>query len=332
MAQNRPKVSVIIPLYNKAAYIGRALDSVFSQTYQDFEIVVVDDGSADNGPRIVKEYRDSRLRLIRQYNKGPGAARNKGTAESCAELLAFLDADDEWMPRFLEKSLHTLENNADCQLTACTYFLGKQRIDVSPILEGRGIKEGPWRLRADISFEELRHVMEIFNSPCIVCKRCIIDKYGGFYSRYGCNYGEDYYLWLQVMLNHKVYRILEPLVWYHTEASQMGPGRAVEHPLEPFLTDPDAIRRNCCRQSRKLLELWLARFAMATAHKAATQYGNTRRARYLAKKFPLMKKWPWEYFKLRFKIMFPGLIGPVRSLKGLWRPDFSNNTGISQPT
>ena len=92
------KVSVIIPLYNKSQYIARTLDSVLAQTFQDYEVIVVNDGSTDDGPRIVRQYRDPRLRLVSQENRGLSGARNRGIAESRTDWVAFLDADDEWMP------------------------------------------------------------------------------------------------------------------------------------------------------------------------------------------------------------------------------------------
>lgn len=315
MAKKMAHVGVIIPLYNKAGYIGRALDSVFSQSYQDFEVVVVDDGSNDGGAEIVRGYKDRRLRLVRQANTGPGAARNRGVSESSAGLLAFLDADDEWMAEFLQTSLNKLESNPDCDLTACSYYLGKQRTDITPIFERRGITAGPWRLRADISPEELRHAIGIFTSECVLCKRGAIEKYGGFYSKNRCNYGEDYYLWLQVMFNHRVYRILEPLVWYHSEVSELGPGRACQHPLEPFLTEPELLRSHCPQQYRQLLELFLTRFALATAHECAAGNGNNKNVDYLVAAFPLMKEFRWEYFKLKLKKLQPKLIPFVRAVK-----------------
>jgi glycosyltransferase involved in cell wall biosynthesis len=102
------KVSVIIPLFNKAPYIQRALDSVRAQTFVDFEVIVVDDGSTDDGGSLATAYSDSRIRTIAQKNAGPGAARNRGIAEARGEYLAFLDADDEWMPGFLATSLALL--------------------------------------------------------------------------------------------------------------------------------------------------------------------------------------------------------------------------------
>ena len=309
------KVSVIIPLYNKGRYISRALDSVFAQMYQDYELIVVDDGSTDGGAEIVKQYRDRRLRLVRQRNSGPGAARNRGVSESKTPLLAFLDADDEWMPEFLRKSVDMLQINPDCDLTASTYFVGEEKFDVTVRFAKGGVTGGPWQLYEEMPLRELKAGHYIFNSWAILCKRKLIEKYGGFRTKDRCSYGEDTYLWLQVMFNHKVYRILEPLVWYHSEVSQLGPALGKKQPLQTFLTEPDPIRISCPPEHRELLEQFLAGFALAKAHECAAGNGNASYLDYLLDEFPLMKKYRWEYAKLRLKMILPELIPAIRYLK-----------------
>jgi glycosyltransferase involved in cell wall biosynthesis len=98
-------VSIVIPLYDKASYIRRAIDSVLRQTHHVFELIVVDDGSTDGGGDIVRQISDPRVRVISQMNSGKCVARNRGIQQTTSGLVAFLDADDEWMPDFLETVL-----------------------------------------------------------------------------------------------------------------------------------------------------------------------------------------------------------------------------------
>jgi glycosyltransferase involved in cell wall biosynthesis len=108
-----PLVSVIVPTYNCARFLGQAIESVLAQDYSDLEVVVVDDGSTDGTEELVRRF-PPRVRYFRQDNRGPGAARNLGLARAEGELLAFLDSDDLWMPSKLSRQVEVLERDAEC--------------------------------------------------------------------------------------------------------------------------------------------------------------------------------------------------------------------------
>lgn len=113
LSSNSPKVSVIIPTHNRAHLIGRSIQSVLNQTYKDFEIIVVDDGSTDNTREVIKEFqrKDKRIKCIRhEKNKGGSAARNTGIKLARGEYIAFQDSDDEWLPEKLEKQMGFFKN------------------------------------------------------------------------------------------------------------------------------------------------------------------------------------------------------------------------------
>ena len=105
-----PTVSVIIPSYNRAHLLGKAIQSILNQTYQDFEIIVVDDGSKDNTEEVVRGFNDKRIRYIwHEVNKGGSAARNTGIKAARGEYIAFQDSDDEWLSQKLEKQMKVFE-------------------------------------------------------------------------------------------------------------------------------------------------------------------------------------------------------------------------------
>jgi len=116
---NQPSVSVIIPNYNYGRFLSEAIDSVLAQTYSNVEIVVVDDGSSDNSLEILAEYEKKGIKVVRQKNSGVGAARNTGVKNSSGDLIAFLDADDVWLPQKIEKQVERLLSNRDFGLVTC---------------------------------------------------------------------------------------------------------------------------------------------------------------------------------------------------------------------
>jgi glycosyltransferase involved in cell wall biosynthesis len=141
-----PEISVVIPLYNKGPYIERAITSVMSQSFQDFELIVVDDGSTDGGGEIVEAIRNPLLKLVRQENQGVSAARNRGIELARGEWIAFLDADDAWKPGFLEEimNLRRLFPEAGALVTAYEFIdidgsQGFPKFEFLPPYESKGL-------------------------------------------------------------------------------------------------------------------------------------------------------------------------------------------------
>lgn len=123
-----PYFSIVIPLYNKQEYVKATLLSVIYQSFREFEVIVIDDGSTDASTKIVESLDDSRIRLIRQDNGGPSTARNRGIKEAKGKYIAFLDADDEWLPDKLEMQRDLLSANPELAWVCSAYrAIGRHR-------------------------------------------------------------------------------------------------------------------------------------------------------------------------------------------------------------
>lgn len=178
-----PLVSVIIPIYNGTATIERALASVFAQTFTDFEIVVVDDGSTDDTPSVMARFGD-RIRVIRETNRGFCVARNAGVAASRGELIALIDHDDQWLPRKLELTVAALQNDPGASLVYSDVVVVNEvgeRSHASPI--------EPDTAHAPSMGEMLTRIWPITPST-VVMRRDAFDRTGGFRES-----AEDIHFW-----------------------------------------------------------------------------------------------------------------------------------------
>ena len=290
------RVSVIIPLYNKGLWIRRAVDSVLQQSFADFEVVVVDDGSTDGGALKLGGCNDERLRIVTQTNLGPGGARNRGIAEAKGEFLAFLDADDEWLPNYLRESVALLDEAGDeVAAVSCGYFEYPSGVSRQDMWRARGLTKGQFRLTPRTSPIEAAYRLA-YMSPCTTVARAkTLRKYGGFYSWERCVYGEDATLWLKVLLNENVLFHLDPLAVFHRDASELSANLKGARPLEPFLLHPSEVESATPKSLKGLLANILAIRALKSAC-VLGYWGNWREARSLKRQFAVPGYWKLPYY------------------------------------
>jgi len=311
-SSNPPTVSVVIPLYNKSKYIERAISSILAQTFPPLEIIVVDDGSTDDGPEKVLKFKDPKIALIQQENKGPGAARNAGLARARGKYVAFLDADDEWLPSFLEKGLSLLENKEVNVTTIWTGYV------ISPGMRRKniGTKElgGVYEIGVETDIRVISKIFD-FTSACFAIIRAdTARKLGGFFDRHKCIHGEDQYFFYKLLFNERVGIINEPLGIYHREASDLT-ACGYKTPLPPpgpYLMDPSEIIAACPLGKREVLRELLAIHALRSA-KFRAKCGQGEVAREILERFfPANYPSPKNAYKVRFLIMISPILPTVR--------------------
>ena len=207
--------SVVIPLYNKALHIERALQSIFDQTCQDFEIIVVNDGSTDNGREIVENIHDPRIRLINQSNQGVSVARNRGAEAAKNKFVAFLDADDEWLPDYLNQIQVLINNFPDCGAYATAVQTirpnGERKF---PSL--KKIPDEPWTGILPNFFELIQDGLA-FCSSSIVVSRQVLLNVGGFPA--GVTKFEDTVCFVNIAIQYPIAFNPKRLVIYHQDAT-----------------------------------------------------------------------------------------------------------------
>jgi glycosyltransferase involved in cell wall biosynthesis len=210
------KVSVVIPLYNKEPYIERAISSVLNQKIQDLEIIIINDGSTDQGPEVVKSIKDSRIHLINQKNSGVSIARNRGIKESRANLIAFLDADDEWLPNFLDSILKMNKEYPKAGLYATAYEIldpyGKNTTS------NKELKISSFQNNIVILnyFQLVSQGMHPISSSSVCIPKKVFHEIEGF--PVGETWGEDTYMWGKISLCYPIAYSFEIGAVYHMEA------------------------------------------------------------------------------------------------------------------
>ena len=220
------KFSVIIPVYNKAQYIEKAINSVLSQTFTNYELVIVDDGSKDNSAAIAEKAiaEKPNCKLLRQENAGVSMARNNGVAASQGEYLCFLDADDWWEPTFLEEMSRLIEEFPEAGIYGANYTIvneTKHKTRVAPIGVDYGFNKGY------INYCQVyaKTLAMPLTSSSVAIHKIVFDEFGGFPQ--GIKLGEDFLLWIRIALKYKVAFLNKPLAFYNqdVDTSNRGVGK-----------------------------------------------------------------------------------------------------------
>jgi glycosyltransferase involved in cell wall biosynthesis len=209
-----PLISVVIPTYNTASFIEDAIRSVLAQTYAPLEIIVVDDGSSDDTRKRVAPW-EGQVRYIFQTNGGPAKARNRGIAEARGELIAFLDADDQWFPDKLSKQWECLKSSGAALVHS----------DVYQLYESTGQRGYLYRARERCSgrcYEQLFWSNLVITSTVLVTRQCL-ETVGVFDERFPP--AEDTDLWLRIARLYPFAYVNEPLAHYRRHGSNIGSNR-----------------------------------------------------------------------------------------------------------
>ena len=272
------RFSVIIPLYNKAPYVAKAIGSVLAQTFTDYELIIVDDGSKDDSAEKAVQAigNHTNVRLIKQENAGVSMARNNGAAISQGDYLCFLDADDWWEPTFLEEMSKLVEEFPDAGIYGTNYIIvneTKHKTRISPIGVDAGFEKGY------INYCQVfaKTLAMPLTSISVAIPRPVFDEMKGFPK--GIKFGEDFLLWIRIALKFKVAFLNKPLAYYNQDVDVANRGVArlykpEEHMLwnMDFLAEEERINQDYKQLADNLRTYGLLRYYLSTEYHDAANH------------------------------------------------------------
>ncbi len=237
-----PLVTALIPAYNAAATIRRAVDSILAQTCQNYEIIVIDDGSRDATAEIIASHYGDQVRLLRlTHNMGESGAMNEGIKIAKGELIAFLDADDEWLPEKLAKQVAALERNPSAALATC----GARFVDG----QGRVLRDAAGIFSHNISPAEVWRLLlarTMLAKPCVVARATALRAVGLFNT--GLLVGADQDMWIRLAIAGEIEFVPETLTVVHDTAGSLT--KVYADRIDQFVLP--MIRRHIDRQRHSL--------------------------------------------------------------------------------
>lgn len=210
------RFSVIIPLYNKAPYVAKAIGSVLAQTYTDYELIIVDDGSKDDSLNVALKAIEghAHCHICKQENAGVSVTRNNGANLSQGDYLCFLDADDWWNPSFLTEMSKLIEEFPDAGIYGTNYTIvneTKRKTRVAHV----GLEDGFVKGYINYCKVYAKTMYMPLWTGAVCMPRIVFDEMGGFPK--GIKLGEDFLLWMRIALKYKVALLNKPLAYYNQD-------------------------------------------------------------------------------------------------------------------
>ena len=276
MSVNGPLISIVIPTYNHANFLKAAIESVIAQTYQNWQVIIVNNFSDDNTIQIVDGFNDDRIKLINFRNNGViAASRNEGIRNSVGEYVAFLDSDDVWKPEKLARCVEELNagNDIVCHGELWTGRGKKSRV----------VMYGPL---SRATYSKLLYHGNCISTSATVVRRSILVRLGGFDERPEFITAEDYDLWMRIAeVTKKIAFIAEALGEFRRHG-----GNASNAVIRNMLAELEVISDHFSRQNRSLLTLCRQRHRRARAYYGAARALDSVRTtgeslKYFAKSF-----------------------------------------------
>jgi len=217
----KPLISIIIPTYNRANLLVKAIKSVFSQTYKNFELIIVNDGSTDNTKQIIDNFKKqtNKIKYIWEINSGTAKAKNTGIKNTEGKYIAFLDSDDEWLPKKLEKQLELFKKSTNSNLgfVGCNTF----------IIDKKNNKKLIYKIP---KYKNIFYALLINNFICscssVMVKKSVLDKIDFFDEN--LKIGEDWDMWIRIAQKYNFDFVNEPLLKYNIHSGNLSSAFAIE--------------------------------------------------------------------------------------------------------
>lgn len=253
-------ISIVIPVYNKKPFVAQAIRSVLDQTFRDFELILVNDGSTDGSQEVMASFDDARVRTITIQNSGASVARNTGIENSKYEWIALLDADDWWAPTFLEELSNTIRMNSEGKI----FTSGRSRVfeDNTERYENEFLPEdgsSGW-----VNYFEVisRHLPPMHSSSVVIHKK-LLSETGAF--RAGQRLYEDHDLWLRLSVQNPCLFVNKPLSFYRkTREGSASAAKYEAADLCTYLETMIAVKESLSEDNTQWFKKYYNRFVTLT--------------------------------------------------------------------